>query len=264
MKTKLLQIEIRIAELEKLADEILKLGEDLSNGKIHQPEFLTKTQRWYRGSRAILEENNFSGIDEFNYCYISEDDRHRRSFTDIEKYSMIGANSHKNANLWNSPNQGKEYFGLFSEYFQKARSLLLSSVEEILSRELPIKTQLSLSIVSDEIDTAKNILKENSSDEVGLRLSGFITRIALERHLLTVANSRSIIIELNPPKKKTHNTNDILTSLAKHNIINPIQKSELESLFTIGNNCAHPKEDVTLSDVTRLVERTQELCSIII
>jgi hypothetical protein len=258
MKTKLLQIEKRIGELEKMADEIQELGVKLKDGEDVQPDLLIKTQKWYRGSRALMQENNFSGLKDFDYCYVSNHGGGRRSFTDIEKYSEIGTNS------YNKSLPSEEYFGLFSQYLQKARSLLLSSVEEILSRELPIKTQLSFSIVSDEIDTAKDILKKYANDEVGLRLAGFITRIALERHLLTIADTRSIIIELNPPNKKTHNTNDILTSLVKHSVINPIQRSELESLFTIGNNCAHPKEDVVLADVTRLIERTHELCSIII
>jgi hypothetical protein len=38
----------------------------------------------------------------------------------------------------------------------------------------------------------------------------------------------------------------------------------LDSLFTIANNCAHPKEAIKAEDVERLIKRGKELASIIL
>lgn len=265
MKSSLLQLEKRIEEIEKLADEVFSLAKDLSLNKNTQPDLSVKAQRWYRGARELLIQNNFSGVDEFDGCYISSSGRGHRAFSDIESYIEKGTNSyHEGEKIWSTENQGREYFGLFSQFFQKARALFLSVVDEVASKEILIKSQLSFSVAGDEFDTAKVIFDENQDDETGLRVSGFITRIALERHLLTVADSRSIEIKLNPPTKKKHDFNDILISMEKAFVITPIQKSELESLFKIGNNCAHPKEEINRGDVERLIIRARELSSVIL
>jgi hypothetical protein len=46
-------------------------------------------------------------------------------------------------------------------------------------------------------------------------------------------------------------------------VINAIQKAELDGLFKIANNCAHPKESVQKADVKRLIERAREMASVI-
>jgi len=268
MKTKLLQLTKRIEDLEKLAEEVLSLAKKLSLKDLSaQPELSIKGQRWYRGARELLVQQNFSGLQEFDACYDSAKEnratRHR-SFTDIEQYITEGMNPYHSENLWSGPSQGKEYFGLFSDYFQKARSLLLSVVDEIFSKELEVVTQLSFVIATDEFQTAEAILVDNPKLEIIIRTSGVIARIALERHLLTVANARSIEIKLNPPTKKKQDIGDVLSSLEKAFAINAIQKSELEGLFKIGNYCAHPKETVTEGDVKRLITRGRELAAIIL
>jgi hypothetical protein len=264
MKTNLVQLEKTIQIIEKLADEVLNLAEKLSKNDNVQPELSIKVQRWYRGARELLIQNDFSGIKEFDYCYNSNNDHNQRSFTDIEKYTQIGTNSYKSTRLWTSETQAKEHFGLFQEYFQKARALFISLLDEMNSKELLMKSELSFAVAADEFVTARTIFNDNRQDETALRVSGFITRIALERHLLTIADARSIEIEVNPKTKKRADINDILTTLKKSGIINSIQKSELESLFTIGNNCAHPKEKVKNEDVDRLIKRAHELSSIIL
>lgn len=262
--TDLIQLNKRIEGLEQLAEEVLALAERLSKGENVQPGLATQAQRWYRGARELLAQNSFSGLSEFDHCYNSTNDRGQRSFTDIERYIEKGTNSYSDKNLWSGNTQGAEYFGLFQKYFQKARSLLLSLYDEINSRKLPIKSQLSFSVAADEFATARLVFNDNPGDEIALRVAGFTTRIALERHLLTVADTKGVEIELNPKNKKKADTNDILTSLEKAGTISPIQKSELESLFKIGNNCAHPKEVVESEHVERLITRAQELASIIL
>jgi predicted transcriptional regulator len=57
-----------------------------------------------------------------------------------------------------------------------------------------------------------------------------IGRVALERHLFTVAEAKAVTIEVNPPTKKA-TAQDAMNSLGKAGVITKIQKSELESLF---------------------------------
>lgn len=241
------------------------LAERLSRGELVQPELSIKGQKWYRGARELLVQQKFSGLDEFDYCYnSSKNDTKRRSFTDIEEYIKRGTNKFHATPLWSTLSQGMEYCGLFIEYFQKARTLVLSLADEVISKELPVKTELSFAVVADEFEAAKNIFSENSKDEIPLRVAGMLTRVALERHMLTVAEGHSIKIILNPSNKKKHDFNDILNSLEKASAITAIQKSELQSLFKIGNNCSHPNEAVLQKDVERLIIRAQELALVIL
>lgn len=145
-----------------------------------------------------------------------------------------------------------------------ARALLIAVADEIESRELPLKTQLSFAISADELDRASELVDVSSGDEALLRAAGVVGRVALERHLWTVADSHSLTVAKNPPTKKKADTQDILSTLVKASVVTPIQKAELDGLFTIGNNCAHPKETVNKADVERLISRGRELASMIL
>ncbi|MFZ1074987.1 MAG: hypothetical protein WAN50_01295 [Minisyncoccia bacterium] len=273
MSSKLVQLQKRIADLEVLADEAQALAERLSKGEKVQPDLSVKGQRWYRGAREILVQANSSALEEFDQCYdTSKFPRRgngipsRRSYTDIGQYINIGTNSYHEAN-WPGPGQeakGHEYLGLFSQYFSTARALLLSVVEEVLSRELPVKTQLSFEVAADEFATAETIFKNANGEEVFYRVSGMIARVALERHLFTVADDHGVKIAVNPPGKKKADVQDVITSLKNSSVISPIQQSQLESLFKVGNNCAHPKEQVIPADVERLIREARALAAIIL
>jgi hypothetical protein len=151
----------------------------------------------------------------------------------------------------------------FKQDFQKARGLLGAVVEEMKSRELPIKTALSLDLSASEMDTAQELLEASNSQESIVRAAGVIARVALERHLFTIADSRGLKIQINPPSKKKAEASDVIVTLVKSNVITAIQRSELESLFTIANHCAHPKEAVTPADVKRLIDRGRGLAAVI-
>ena len=136
-------------------------------------------------------------------------------------------------------------------------------MSEVKSRELPITSELSFAVALDEFETAKNLLDASSETSI-VRASGVVARVALDRHLFTVAESRQIPIEKHPPSKAKADVADVLNTLKKRDVLTAIQKSELESLFTIGNYCAHPKETVRASDVQRLIQRGKELASVIL
>ncbi len=89
----------------------------------------------------------------------------------------------------------------FAATMSKAIALLKSCVAEVKSRELPIKSALSFVVVSDEFETAGEILK-SSSNEVLVRASGVIAGVALERHFRTVAEERNITVVKKPPARR--------------------------------------------------------------
>ncbi len=242
MQTKLLQLEQRLRGLEELADEIAALVQQYSAGNNVQPDLNTKGQYWYRGARELLVQQNYSGLQDFDQLWAS-------AIKDVieEGWLITPANV--------------EYF---PSWFRKARSLLAALAEEMKSRELPVRSQLSFAVSAEEFERASELLAASAMDEALIRASGVVARVALERHLWTLIETHGIPVHRNPPSKKKPDTQDLLTTLVKANILNPVQKSELDSLFTIANNCAHPKEVVVKGDVERLIKRGRELAALLI
>ena len=253
MITQLIQVQQRICELESLADEIGRLVDKyyLDDGSI-DCELSQKGQKWYRGCREILAHNKLSALGEFEECYRSPSQDHRDAYYNLDH--VLSAKSRRQIGM-TSPQ--------FWDGFRKARSLVLASTEELLSRELPIATRLSFSMVQDEFEKAAAILADNRSDEVMIRASGVVARVALERHLWTIADSRNLTVAKNPPNKKHADVNDLLTTLVKEVVITQVQRSHLDSLFAVGNNCAHPKEVVRADDVGRLISEGRSLSAAI-
>jgi hypothetical protein len=141
---------------------------------------------------------------------------------------------------------------------------LLSVIDELRSRELPITTELSFALVDDEFTTAETILQQANGQEVFQRVSGVIARVALERHLFTVADQRNIVITVNPPHKKKPDAQDVIISLRKAGLITAIQQSQLEMLFRIGNNCAHPQEIINAADIRQMVREGKQLAAVLL
>ncbi len=231
--------------MEAIADDVINLANKQSANQAVQPELNTKGQRWYRGAREIMVQQKSSGLVEFDQCYTA-------FIKDVITGSAYAVGS------------GLITYLEFVGEFNSARALLIAVAEEIESRELPLKTQLSLAISADEFDRALELVDSSNGDEVLLRAGGVIGRVALERHLWTVVESHGLTVEKNPPHKKMADTQDLLNTLVKASVVTPIQKSEMDSLFTVGNNCAHPKEVVMKSDVQRLISRGREPASVIL
>jgi hypothetical protein len=152
----------------------------------------------------------------------------------------------------------------FGQVFRRARSVLAALEAELSSRELPVKTELSFEVSASELDTAKQLLDDSRGQEALIRASGVIARVALERHLYTVVDSRSITIIKNPPHKKHADMEDVMQTLQMGRMITAIQKSQLDSLFKVANNCAHPNEPVNKTDVERLIRDGKQLAALIV
>jgi hypothetical protein len=110
----------------------------------------------------------------------------------------------------------------------------------------------------------KNIFDKYNNDDVFVRVSGIVARVALERHIRTVAEARNIVIVRNPPNKPHDDFGDVTTTLMKNGVITSHQKSELDLLYRTGNECAHPQGKVVVSEVKQLIERGRELASVIL
>jgi len=248
VNTRLVQLQQRVRQLEKVADELgplveLYYREDPSA----DTELSLKGQQWYRGCRELLAQNRLSSLTEFEECY--------RSSSDDDYYNLepvLSARSRRSVGM---------RLDQFWEGFRKARSLVRASEDELLSRELPIVTQLSFVVAGNEFDNAEQLVAENQGNEVMIRAGGVIGRIALERHLWTVANSRALTVAKNPPTKKVADVSDLLNTLVKETIVTPIQRSQLDSLFAVANNCAHPREAVRIEGVERLIRDGRLLAS---
>jgi hypothetical protein len=152
MNLKLIHLEQRIKDLELLANEILDLIGRLNKQENVQPDLSIKGQRWYRGAREILVQQNFSGLKEFDNCYMNE------SSLSIEGYVNFGF-MEDNKRILSSGDYRERYFQGFHLVFQKARSLLHSVVDEINSREIPITTELSFNVSTNEFETAKKYIR---------------------------------------------------------------------------------------------------------
>lgn len=252
MHTRLVQIGERVKKLDKLADEVATLVKRQFDIDQAQPELSQKGEMWYRGARELLARYEFSGLNDFEECYAG------RSYM-RGMHSVIHETRAEIARFSDVYEVRQD----FDRQFREARGLVNSLVAEIESRELLAASQLSLVLSADEFDTAQHLFETARNDEAFLRASGVVARVALERHLFTVADSRQIQIQVNPPMKKKPEVEDVLTTFVRQNVITAIQKSELDSLLKVANNCAHPKEAVNAADVERLIKRGKELAAII-
>jgi hypothetical protein len=239
--SRLVQLQHRIGALEALADEIAPLVERYyREDHAVDSDLSLKGQRWYRGCRELLAQHRLSGLSEFEECY--------RSASVDDYYNLEPVLSAKDRR------QIGMQLSQFWEGFRKARSIVQASVDELLSRELPIVTQLSFAVAEHEFNTAQDLVAANRSNDATIRAAGVVARVALERHLWTVSDSRVLTVTKNPPTKKHADVSDLLNTLVKEAVITQVQRSHLDSLFAVGNNCAHPKEVVRVDDIERLIK----------
>lgn len=250
----------RIQELERLADEVLAIAEQASSGRPVKDELARKGQQWYRGARAFLVEHESSSLAEFDACYDTSKrpDAPRgggrppmRQLGDIESYTAQGVTN-------------SSTFEIFKGEFRKARALVAALVEEVASRALSLRSQLSLEVTADELDAAQALLADWGGREVIMRAAGVVARIALERQLFTLADTKSVAITKNPPTKPKATADDVLVSLQRGNVITALQKRQIEDLLAVGNACAHPEHPVTYEDVQRLIREGKQIAATLV
>ncbi len=247
MQMKISEIEKRLAELETLADEVAELTHRQTSGLSVQPELSIKGWQWYRGARELLVVNDLPMLDQFDACFGDA------VGSTALAYSLSGICCARVG----STGEKRDYSWVAGE-FQKVRSIVLAAVEEFRSRLLSLKSILSYSVSADAFDNARSLL-EAGEDEATLRAGGVVAKVALERHLLTVADSRCVTIPVNPPTKQKPDPQDVLSALTQANVLTAPQAAELGGLFAIGSNCTRPSQPVKREDVQRLIMRGRHL-----
>ena len=256
----------RVNELEQLADKVLRLAEQVRDGQAVQDELSREGQRWYRGARALLVEHGSSSVAEFDACYDTRnrpdaargpDARRYRVWGDIESYIT-------SATIGVPRDQAADLFCVFSIEFRKARALVMALVDEVAARSLSLRAQLSFEVAADEFDVAEALLADWGGHDAIMRAAGVVARVALERHLFTLADTKGITIVKNPPTKPKATADDVLVSLQRANVINALQKKRIEDLLAVGNACAHPKDTVTPDDVHRLITEGKQIAAVLV
>ena len=260
MSAHLKQLDARIKELDKLYAGVLLSAQAHAEGDPKgSADLKQKAEEWYRGARGLLERENFSGLQAFDWCYeayypdIHDKTKMARSFSCISYFIYAGYNSMST----------KTNLPFFYETMAKARALLNACVSEVKSRELSLLGELSLVVAADEFETASNLF-HSSQEETITRASGVVARVALERHLRTVAQERNVTIVKNPPTKAHPDFTDITLSLRNAGILTEVQRARLDVLYRIGNNCAHPKEVVNRHDVEELIRGGRSFAGLIV
>jgi len=90
----------------------------------------------------------------------------------------------------------------FAVALSNARSLLVAVTEEIKSRELPVRTQLSSAVSADELDRASELLGSSAGDESHSSGSGSGGQGGIERHLWTTVEAHESQYRKTRPIKK--------------------------------------------------------------
>jgi hypothetical protein len=258
--SKLTQLEKRVGELNALGIEVIKLGGLLADEKwLEGSAIREKGEEFYRGARALLEAQGFSGLAAFDWCYYAY-------YPDVfdkskNKMDLSCIHSFIHNNILDSMHVKAVYPG-FAGTMSKAIALLKSCVAELKSREVPIRSELSFVVVSDEFEAAGEILKLSNNEAI-IRASGVIAGVALERHFRTVADERNVAVVKNPPAKTHSDFSDVILALRNASIITEVQRSRLETLYKIRTNCAHPKEVINRDDVDELIRDGKSFTALI-
>jgi hypothetical protein len=254
------QLEGRIKELDKLYAEVSLATRAHAEGDPQgTADLKQKAEEWYRGARGLLERENFSGLQAFDWCYdayypdIRDKTKMTRDFSCISYFIYAGY----------SPMNTNSSLPYFCGTMAKARALLNACVSEVKSRELSVLGELSFVVAADEFETASNLL-QSSQEETIIRASGVVARVALERHFRTVAQERNVTIVKNPPTKAHPDFTDITLSLRNAGILTEVQRARLDVLYRIGNNCAHPKRVVNRHDVEELIRDGRSFAGLIV
>lgn len=123
--SKLTQLKQRIADLNKIAFETIQLAKRYSDGEMVHSQLAEKGEEWYRGARAVLQRENFSGLADFDLCYDSnypdplDGGKMKRSFLTISYF------------IHNAPSDQlmrQVYYTYFAQAMTKAIALLTSGV----------------------------------------------------------------------------------------------------------------------------------------
>jgi hypothetical protein len=204
-------------------------------------------ERWYNPARKLVDMFLKDKLKDFEYHYrrnarsgrldgLSEFLRNRPELRDtyLDKSGMDGVIRELNAE------------------FDYQRSIVNSIPDVIKLKGLDITKAISTDIVESEIVCAERIFRKYK-DEPMVRVSGVLTRIALERHLKTLCQVEGVQLPQDP------SLNPIITALHKAGKIDDIKRDKLMPYVRIGNNCAHANTPIDRSRVGELISFVKQV-----
>jgi hypothetical protein len=238
----------KLAEFEtKIFDLVQQLPatEDISEVARIRANLMSLSQKWFRGGSQFLKNHDFSSPDSFRTAYVTQ------------QLSEITNSYYSVQNVLEAPltqTLDKDQLLDFFSAWHRAKCILDSVLFELEMKAPSLIRSLKREAVQEEFDWARDILDQANGEQVLVRVSGSLARVALERLLLALVEKNNLHAILGrrqgslPHAKADH----LIETLSEGSVISSTEKKDLNLLFAVGNDCAHPKE-INAMDVQKLV-----------
>lgn len=221
-------IRKRVFELIEEAKEIDVLAQQFVNDLTVRQELHHKYQSWYRMAHTILQQNHFSGIEEFERAYGGQ-----------------GNNFDYYITCYGRDPYNPEYIKHFKRPLEQQVALLASLPSELEARRYNYMKELSAQLSLSELDEAQLLIDSNFE-----RAAGVVARVALEGFVKTLYQ---IHIGTHPIPK----FDQCIIGLRKQGVIEERHRKHLADLYGLGSDCAHPGSTIIKTEIQRLINETR-------
>jgi hypothetical protein len=138
---------------------------------------------------------------------------------------------------------------LYHQRVNNQAAILRSALQRVDSAVSDIRLALQAELLDDEIATARELLRKKH-----LRAAGAVAGVALEAHLASVLQSRSVTVS-----KKHPALADLNEALKREGIVDTPRWRQIGRLADIRNYCVHSKErEPTASEVADLINGAED------
>jgi hypothetical protein len=225
-------IAARVTKLVQESERLYYLGETLSTHPIESTrrELMIAYQKWYREAHALMEENEFSGLEEFEKANGGQGNK----INYYIHYRGLGFYDPKYEDDFRIP-------------LDIQVALLSSLPNELEARRNVFLKEVSADLSISELEQAQTLL--NAGFE---RASGVVARVALEGFIRTLY--RVNIQESSIPK-----FDQCIIELKNNGVIEERHRKHLADLNGLGNECAHPGSSITKEEIQRLINETKDI-----
>jgi hypothetical protein len=208
-------------------DGVKKIGlsKYIQEKKIILPDFNNEYEKWYSESLEIIKQVLPSRFEDFKYLYKND----KRKKLDYLSYTM----SDYMIDVRNTI--GSEVIvdsNAALPKFQQQLKILEATERRFESTLFEIKQLLQADLFDNEIDTARELLKNGYT-----RAAGAVAGVVLEKHLQQVSGDHTIIINKAQP-----NISDYNNSLKEAQVIDVPTWRFIQHLADLRNLCDHKKQ----------------------
>lgn len=184
---------------------------------------------WYVQAEELVEEYRPSRVDVFT-----------KGFSDFKSMLFLKVDPEDYTT--------KSLYSEITDIFYSQRSTVNSLPAKVEIQKFKAKRQISARMARDEIQRARELFADSF-----IRSSGVVAAVALERHLLTMCEESDSVTEYKP----NHGISRLAQTLYESDVIDKTTWSDLKSLASIRETCAHP-EDPGKEAVRRLINDSEE------